>query len=175
MGPSLFSFIILIVFFVRLILTCRLWVIYVREDNYSNVEVMITRLIWTIYTSMSSVRKKADKLNLSLSPTDYCLEWSTELFPTIINEKHPFGIEVTECEGSTPCSMKRRTCQSQSVSCRDMLSVCTWIYFCFFCHLCELIHFIWGIHCITLYYDFTYTHVIFNTCSNSYIIITSNV
>ena len=66
MGPSLFSFIILIVFF-RLIITCRLWVIYVREDNYSNVYVMITWLIWTIWTPMSSVPKNADKLNLSLS------------------------------------------------------------------------------------------------------------
>ena len=37
LGPSLFSFIILFVFFLRLIITCRLWVIYVREDNYSNV------------------------------------------------------------------------------------------------------------------------------------------
>ena len=37
MGPSLFSFIVLIVFFLRLILTCGLWVIYVREDNHSNV------------------------------------------------------------------------------------------------------------------------------------------
>ena len=37
---------------------------YVREDNYSNVYVMIKRLIWT---PMSSVLKKADKLNLSLS------------------------------------------------------------------------------------------------------------
>ena len=54
-------------FFLRLIITCRLWVIYVREDNYSNVKVMIKRLIWTIWTPMSSVLKKADKLNLSLS------------------------------------------------------------------------------------------------------------
>ena len=54
-------------FFLRLIITCRLWVIYVREDNYSNVEVMIKLLIWTIWTLMSSVLKKADKLNLSLS------------------------------------------------------------------------------------------------------------
>ena len=67
MGPSLFSFIILIVFFFSLIKTCRLWVIYVREDNYSNVKVMIKWLIWTIWTLMSSVLKKADKLNLSLS------------------------------------------------------------------------------------------------------------
>ena len=54
-------------FFLRLIITCRLWVIYVREDNHSNVKVMIKRLIWTIWTLMSSVLKKADKLNLSLS------------------------------------------------------------------------------------------------------------
>ena len=54
--------------FLRLIVTCRLWVIYVREDNYSNVWVMIIWLIWTIWTPMSSVPKKADKLNLSLSP-----------------------------------------------------------------------------------------------------------
>ena len=54
-------------FFLRLIITCRLWVIYVREDNYSNVQVMIKWLIWTIWTPMSSVLKKADKLNLSLS------------------------------------------------------------------------------------------------------------
>ena len=47
-----------------------LWVIYVREDNYSNVQVMIKRLIWTIWTPMSSVLKKADKLNLSLSLAD---------------------------------------------------------------------------------------------------------
>ena len=39
MGPSLFSFIVLTVFFLRLIITCRLWVIYEREDNYSNVYV----------------------------------------------------------------------------------------------------------------------------------------
>ena len=67
MGPSLFSFIILIFFFRRLIITCRLWAIYVREDNYSNVYVMIKRIIWTIWSPMSSVLKKADKLNLSLS------------------------------------------------------------------------------------------------------------
>ena len=68
MGPSLFSFIVLIVFFfLRLIITCRLWVIYVKEDNYSNVKVMIARLIWTIWTPMSYVPKKADNL-ISLSP-----------------------------------------------------------------------------------------------------------
>ena len=54
-------------FFLRLIITCRLCVIYVREDNYSNVYVMITQLIWTIWIPMSSIPQKADKLNLSLS------------------------------------------------------------------------------------------------------------
>ena len=34
MGSSLLSLIISIVFFLGLIITCRLWVIYVREDNY---------------------------------------------------------------------------------------------------------------------------------------------
>ena len=57
-------------FFLRLIITCGLWIIYVREDNYSIVQVMIKRLIWTIWTLMSSVLKKAVKLNLSLSPCE---------------------------------------------------------------------------------------------------------
>ena len=66
MGPSLFSFIISIVFFLWLIITCRLWAIYVREDNYSKVKLMITRLIWTIWTPMSSVPKRQINL-ISLS------------------------------------------------------------------------------------------------------------
>ena len=37
MGPSLFLVYYFNCFFPRLIITCRLWVIYVREDNYSNV------------------------------------------------------------------------------------------------------------------------------------------
>ena len=65
-------------FFLRLIITCRLWVIYVREDNYSNVLVTIKRLIWTIWTPMSSVLKKADKLNLSLS-LSLMIEWTVYL------------------------------------------------------------------------------------------------
>ena len=67
----------LMCFFLRLIITCRLWVIYVREDNYSNVKVMIKRLIWTIWTLMSSVLKKADKLNLSLSLMWVCPQWGS--------------------------------------------------------------------------------------------------
>ena len=54
-------------FFLRLIITCRLWVIYVREDNHSNVWVMITQLILAIWTLMSSVPQKAHKFILSLS------------------------------------------------------------------------------------------------------------
>ena len=49
-----------------------LYLIYLREDNHSNVKVMIKWLIWTIWTPMSSVLKKADKLNLSLS----CFTWN---------------------------------------------------------------------------------------------------
>ena len=36
---------------------------------------MIKRLIWTIWTPMSSVLKKADKLNLSLSLRNVCSDW----------------------------------------------------------------------------------------------------
>ena len=35
-------------FFLDLIVTCTLFIIYVREDNCPNVQVMITRLIWTL-------------------------------------------------------------------------------------------------------------------------------
>ena len=45
-----------------LIVACSLCVIYVREDNDSNVKVMITRLIWTILTLLSAVPRKAVKL-----------------------------------------------------------------------------------------------------------------
>ena len=100
-------------------------------------------------------------------PTDHCLE--LKLFPTIINEntllsQKWLSAEVTQCS-------QRCTCQSQSVSYRNVHE----IHFCYFCHLCELIHFTWSIHCVTFYYDFTYTHVAFNTCSNTYIFVTSNV
>ena len=46
------------VWFYNLIGTCRLWIIYARNDTYSNVSVMITRLIWIICTSMSAVRER---------------------------------------------------------------------------------------------------------------------
>ena len=84
MGPSLFFVYYFNCFFLRLIIICRLWVIYVRENNDSNVQVMITRLMWTIWTPMSSVLKKADKLNLSLS-----------LSTILVDFKAPQAIELT--------------------------------------------------------------------------------
>ena len=42
----------------KLIVVCRLCVIYVREGNDSNVQAMITRLIWTTWTSLSAVRER---------------------------------------------------------------------------------------------------------------------
>ena len=46
-------------FFLKLIVTCRLCVIYVSKDNDSDVWVMITRLIWNTSTSISGVREKS--------------------------------------------------------------------------------------------------------------------
>ena len=37
---------------------CRLCVIYVGGDNDFNVQAMITRLMWTIWTSLSAVRER---------------------------------------------------------------------------------------------------------------------
>ena len=48
----------------------RLCVIYAREDNDFNGLVIITWLVWTIWTSMSAVLKKAVKLNHSLTTVD---------------------------------------------------------------------------------------------------------
>ena len=62
--PFLFLFII---FFLKLIVASRLCVIYVKEDDNSNVQVMITWLIWITWTSLSAVWKRAVKLNYSLT------------------------------------------------------------------------------------------------------------
>ena len=48
-------------------MACRLWVICVREDNDSNVYAMITWPIWTTWTSLSAVPRKAVKFNHSLT------------------------------------------------------------------------------------------------------------
>ena len=53
-------------FFLKLIVTCRLCVIYVSEDNNSNVRVTIIRLLWITWTSMSDFREKPSKLNYPL-------------------------------------------------------------------------------------------------------------
>ena len=51
----------------KLIVACRLCVIYVREDNDSNVKAVITLLVWT---SLSAVPRKAVKFYHSLT---HCL------------------------------------------------------------------------------------------------------
>ena len=67
LSPSLFLVSFLISFFLKLTVAFRWCVIYVREDDDSNVKAMVTRLIWTTWTLMSTVPKKAVKLNHSLT------------------------------------------------------------------------------------------------------------
>ena len=62
MGALTFCVSFLMSFFLKLIVACRLCVIYVREDNDSIVKIMITRLIWTMWTSPSAVPRKAVNL-----------------------------------------------------------------------------------------------------------------
>ena len=52
-------------------MACRLCVIYVKEDNVSNAKATITRLIWTLWTSLSAVPRKAAKFNLSLTSRSF--------------------------------------------------------------------------------------------------------
>ena len=49
------------------VVACRLCVTYVREDNNLNVKAVITQLIWTIWTSLSTVSRKAVKFYHSLA------------------------------------------------------------------------------------------------------------
>ena len=56
MGALIFCVSILF-FFLKLIVICRLRVIYVREDNDSHVYVRIEQVIWIALTSLSTVRK----------------------------------------------------------------------------------------------------------------------
>ena len=63
--PSLFCCSFFIPFFFKLIVACRLCVIYVSENNDSNVQAMITRLLWTTWTSLSAVRERPLKLTHS--------------------------------------------------------------------------------------------------------------
>ena len=63
---------------------------------------MITRLIWTIWTPMSSVPKKADKLNLSLAQSEL-----TRFFLV-------FFSELAHCELSRFLSKKRETATSSN-------------------------------------------------------------
>ena len=61
-----------VLFYEKLFVACSLCVIYVGGDNDFNVQAMITRLMWTIWTSLSAVRERP--LNLithSLTPVGY--------------------------------------------------------------------------------------------------------
>ena len=49
---------LLFFFYQKLFVACRLCVIYVGGDNDFNVQAMITRLMWTIWTSLSAVRER---------------------------------------------------------------------------------------------------------------------
>ena len=53
--PSLFCVCFILILFLKLIVTCRLWVINVREENYSNVKVVIRWLMWITWTLLSTV------------------------------------------------------------------------------------------------------------------------
>ena len=54
MGALTFCVYLLFIF-LKLIVTCRLRIICVRENNDSNIEVMIIQLIWTLWTPVSYV------------------------------------------------------------------------------------------------------------------------
>ena len=99
-------------FFLRLIITCRSWVIYVREDNYSNVKVMITRLIWTIWTPMSSVPKKVDKHNLCLLDsvvlTHKCVIFSEDW--VLMSKINKMGVSLHSSLGSSTCCCEFYVC-----------------------------------------------------------------
>ena len=63
-------FFIIYSFFLWSIVTCRLCIIGIREDNDFNIEVMITQFIWTLWILMSSVLKR--EINLI---THWLLWW----------------------------------------------------------------------------------------------------
>ena len=64
-APHLLFFFFSIPISLKLIVACRLCVIYVREDTDSNVEAVITQLIWILWTSLSAIHRKAGKFNHS--------------------------------------------------------------------------------------------------------------
>ena len=65
--PHFFVVLFLIPFFLKSVVACKSCVIYVRDDDDSSVWAVITRLIWTIWTSLSAVPRKAVKFNHSLT------------------------------------------------------------------------------------------------------------
>ena len=71
MSAFTFLFLYYSLFFLKLIVACRLCVIYVREDDNSYVYVMITWFIWILWTLLSAVRKER-LLKLNHSHTHRC-------------------------------------------------------------------------------------------------------
>ena len=74
-------------------MACRLWVIYVREDNDSNVQAMITRLIWT---SLSAVPRKAVKFTHSLTHSSFV----PHLQSYVNRDNMHWPILLTQCSGN---------------------------------------------------------------------------
>ena len=78
-------------------------VIYVGGDNDFNVQAMITRLMWTIWTSLSAVRKRP--LNLithSLTYRDFKDNEVQKAEEFISNMKNFFEMIVAVCAESIP-------------------------------------------------------------------------
>ena len=65
------------IFFMGLIVTCRLCIISVSEGNDSNVLAMITWPVWTLWFPISSVRKRPINL-ITHSPL-----WFVEILVTV--------------------------------------------------------------------------------------------
>ena len=72
----------------------RWCVIYVREDNDSNIYATITRLIWTIWTSLSNIPRKAIKFNHSLHVKSVEFGWAMGEF-FCIHKKFYFFLSDT--------------------------------------------------------------------------------
>ena len=76
----------LILFFLFfLIVAYRLCLMYVREDNDSNVKSVITRFIWTICTLLSTVPREAVKFARSLT---HCPRKAVKLKPSLTQSRH---------------------------------------------------------------------------------------
>ena len=93
--------------------TCRLCVIFVREDTNSNVQVMIIWLIWITWTSMSAVRERP--LNVTTHAVIVYPTQSLTLFlphkstTTEIKGTHTTGSRAPALRTSRSTAPKRET------------------------------------------------------------------